>query len=131
MFASTILEEFRKFISRGNVIDLAVAFIMGAAFTKIVNSIVADIITPLLGIFMGGVNFSCLSITFGNAHIAYGKFIQNSMDFIIIAMVVFLLVHSINKLQEKLTGQKKAKKLTDDVKLLTEIRDLLKKTSRL
>ncbi len=129
MFGSTILEEFRKFISRGNVIDLAVAFIMGAAFTKIVNSIVADIITPMLGIFMGGVNFSDLSITFGKAQIAYGKFIQNSMDFLIIAIVVFLLVHSINKLQEKLSGQKKVKKLTDDVKLLTEIRDLLKKTS--
>lgn len=127
MFRSNILEEFQKFISRGNVIDLAVAFIMGAAFTKIVNSIVEDIITPLLGIFMGGVNFSSLSITLGEAHIKYGEFIEASLNFFIVAAVVFLLIHSINKLQETLTGKKKEKKLADDVKLLTEIRDLLKK----
>ena len=129
MFKSNILEEFQKFISRGNVMDLAVAFIMGAAFTKIVNSIVEDIITPLLGIFMGGVNFSSLSITLGEAHIKYGEFIQASMNFIIIAGVVFLLVHSINKLQERLTGKKKEKKLSDDVKILIEIRDILKNES--
>ena len=127
MVGKNLLEEFKKFISRGNVIDLAVAFIMGAAFTKIVNSIVEDIITPLLGVFMGGVNFSDLAITLGEAHIKYGEFIEASMNFLIISAVVFLLVHSINKLQESLTGKKKEKKLTDDVKLLTEIRDLLKK----
>ena len=127
MFKSNILEEFQKFISRGNVIDLAVAFIMGAAFTKIVNSIVEDIITPLLGIFMGGVNFGGLSITFGNAHIKYGEFIEASLNFFIVAAVVFLLVQAINKLQVTLTGKKKEKKLTDNIKLLTEIRDLLKK----
>ena len=127
MIGRNLLEEFKKFISRGNVIDLAVAFIMGAAFTKIVNSIVEDIITPLLGIFMGGVNFGELAITLGESKIKYGEFIEASMNFLIIAAVVFFLVHSINKLQEKLTGKKKEKKLTDDVKLLTEIRDLLKK----
>ncbi len=127
MIGKNLLEEFKEFISRGNVIDLAVAFIMGVAFTKIVTSIVEDIITPLLGIFMGGVNFSELAITLGEAHIKYGEFIEATMNFLIVAAVVFLLVRSINKLQERLTGKKKEKKLTDDVKLLTEIRDLLKK----
>lgn len=129
MLTTSLINEFKKFISRGNVIDLAVAFIMGAAFTKIVNSIVEDVITPILGIFMGGVNFGGLSITLGEAHIKYGEFIQASLNFFIISVVVFLLVHAINKLQERLTGETKRARLAPDVKLLTEIRDILKKSS--
>ena len=128
-----VLHEFRKFISRGNVIDLAVAVIMGSAFTTIVNSIVKDIITPIIGIFLGGIEFSDLAITIGEADIKYGSFIQATINFIIIAAVVFALVTAINKLQAKFLGQQKKKekaqekKIKEEVKLLTEIRDLLKK----
>ncbi len=128
-----VLHEFRKFISRGNVMDLAVAVIMGSAFTTIVNSIVKDIITPIIGIFLGGIEFSDLAITIGEADIKYGSFIQATINFIIIAAVVFGLVTAINKLQAKFLGQQKKKekaqekKIKEEVKLLTEIRDLLKK----
>ena len=124
-----VLHEFRKFISRGNVIDLAVAVIMGSAFTSIVNSVVKDIITPIIGIFLGGIEFSDLAITIGEADIKYGSFIQATINFLIVAAVVFLLVTAINKLQEKFLGQQKeaGKKASEEVKLLTQIRDLLKK----
>ncbi len=124
-----VLHEFRKFISRGNVMDLAIAVIMGSAFTTIVNSIVKDMLTPIIGIFLGGVEFSDLAITIGEADIKYGSFIQATINFLIVAVVVFLLVTSINKLQEKFLGQQKKaeKKASEEVKLLAEIRDLLKK----
>ncbi len=128
-----IVHEFRKFISRGNVMDLAVAVIMGSAFTTIVNSIVKDMLTPIIGIFLGGIEFSDLAITIGEADIKYGSFIQATINFIIVAVVVFGLVTFINKLQEKFSGQQKKKekeqeeKMNEEVQLLTEIRDLLKK----
>ena len=126
-----ILHEFRKFISRGNVIDLAVAVIMGSAFTSIVNSIVKDMLTPIIGIFLGGIQFGDLAITIGKANIKYGSFIQASINFVIVAFVVFLLVTSINKLQETLLGlqKKQSKKLSEEAVLLREIRDLLKKNA--
>ncbi len=126
MISTKILEEFRKFISRGNVIDLAAAFIMGGAFTNIVNSIVKDIITPIIGISLGGINFNDLAITLGQAQIKYGSFIQASINFLIISSIVFALVYSINSLQETLTGHKVEKTVTDEVKLLAEIKELLK-----
>ncbi len=126
MISTRIFEEFRKFISRGNVIDLAAAFIMGGAFTNIVNSIVKDIITPILGICLGGINFSDLAITLGQAHIKYGSFIQASINFLIISSIVFALVYTINSLQETLTGHKVEKPVSDEVKVLREIQDLLK-----
>lgn len=126
MFTAQFIEEFKKFISRGNVIDLAAAFIMGGAFTNIVNSVVKDIITPIIGIALGGISFGDLAITLGQAHIKYGSFIQASLNFLIVGGIVFALVYSITHLQETITGHKKEKPLTDEVKLLAEIRDLLK-----
>lgn len=121
-----ILNEFKKFISRKNVIDLAVAVIMGAAATSIVQSFVRDIFTPILGIFLGGVDFSSLSLTFGNASIRYGSFIQAIINFVIIAFVVFLLIQVLQELQrrflhidEEILGQ-------SELKVLQEIRDILK-----
>jgi large conductance mechanosensitive channel len=122
-----MLKEFRDFINRGNVIDLAVAVILGAAFTAIINSLVNDIIMPLIGVLLGGVDFSTLSITVGSAVIAYGNFIQAIVNFLIIAFVVFLIVKAINQMQKPKPAVPAATpEPSDEVKLLTEIRDVLK-----
>jgi large conductance mechanosensitive channel len=125
----SVLKDFREFISRGNVIDLAVAVIIGAAFTAIITALVADIITPIIGVFLGGVDFSSLAITVGEATIAYGSFIQAVIDFLIIAFVIFLMVRSISQIQKKYSKQEEeaaaAAEPPEDVKLLKEIRDIL------
>ncbi len=87
-----MIKEFKNFVLRGNVLDLAVAVIIGAAFSKIVGSLVTDIITPLIGLVMGGVDFSGLSITVGDAVVTWGLFVQSIIDFLVIAFVVFLIV---------------------------------------
>lgn len=122
------LREFKAFIQRGNVIDLAVAVIMGAAFGKIVSSLVDNIVTPLIGMATGGVHFAGLSVTVGDAVLKYGLFLQAVIDFFIISFCVFWLVKGINALnvQKLLAGEAKAPELTLQEKLLTEIRDLLK-----
>lgn len=131
-----ILKEFKEFISRGNVIDLAVALIMGAAFTNIVQALVKDVITPLLGIFLGGIDFSGLAITIGDASIKYGSFIQAVINFLIIAFVIFIIVKAINKLESKiehdllkLEEEKKDELISQEVKELREIKNILKNNS--
>lgn len=129
-----MLKEFRDFINRGNVMDLAVAVVIGAAFTAIVNSLVKDIITPILGILLGGIDFSGLSITVGQAVITYGNFIQAIINFLLVAWVVFLVVRSINQLQRRFERVQEETpppppEPPAEVKLLTEIRDLLKERS--
>ncbi|HJS19589.1 MAG TPA: large conductance mechanosensitive channel protein MscL [Anaerolineales bacterium] len=94
-----MLKEFRDFVVRGNVIDLAVAVILGAAFGKIVTSLVNDILMPLIGILMGGVNVSELSYQVGNAVVMYGAFLQAIIDFLVIAFVIFMIVRSINRMK--------------------------------
>ncbi len=94
-------KEFKEFALRGNVIDLAVGVIIGAAFGRIVTALVNDIIMPLVGIFMGGINFSELSFTIGSAVIKWGDFVQAVVDFLIVAMIVFLIVRGINRLYRK------------------------------
>jgi len=91
-----MLKEFREFAIRGNVIDLAVAVIIGGAFGKIVTSFVDDIIMPLIGLLIGGIDFKSLALQVGSAKVTYGSFIQNVVDFIIIAFVIFLVVRAIN-----------------------------------
>lgn len=128
-----MIKEFKEFIKRGNVLDLAVGVIIGGAFQKIVSSLVDNILMPLLGLVIGGVDFTNLSIKVLNAEVKYGLFIQNVIDFLIVAFCVFLLVKAINKIMEKAIKkekeQKKAeeKKEDEQVLLLKEIRDLLKK----
>ncbi|MGC1375525.1 MAG: large conductance mechanosensitive channel protein MscL [Anaerolineales bacterium] len=95
-----MLKEFKDFAMRGNVMDLAVGVIIGGAFGKIVTSLVGDILMPLVGLLIGGVSFVDLSITVGSAVVKYGSFIQNVIDFIIIAFVVFLIVKGINSMQK-------------------------------
>lgn len=96
-----MLKEFREFAIRGNVMDLAIAVIIGGAFGKIVASLVGDILTPLIGLVLGGVNFSELSIKVGDAAVKWGAFVQSIIDFIIIAFVIFLLVRTTSNLKEK------------------------------
>jgi large conductance mechanosensitive channel len=128
-----MLKEFKEFISKGNVVDLAVGVIIGGAFGKIVTSLVNDIIMPLIGVIIGGINFTNLSIKIGESVIAYGSFIQNIIDFLIIAACIFVFVKFVNKLtnlnkvEEKEEPKKEEPKVAEDIKLLTEIRDLLKK----
>ena len=120
-------KEFREFAIKGNVVDLAVGVIIGAAFGKIVSSLVADIIMPLVGILIGGVQFESLVFMVGDAKVAYGKFIQNVVDFVLVAFVIFLLVKAINHFRRKAEGEPKAAPPPRQEQLLEEIRDLLKK----
>lgn len=128
-----MLKEFKEFIKRGNVMDLAVGVIVGGAFSSIVTSLVNNILTPILGIFLGGIDFSSLSLKINNAEIQYGMFLQSIIDFLIIAFCIFLLVKAVNKVLS--VGKKEEKKETkqtlksNEVMLLEEIRDLLKETS--
>ncbi len=122
-----MLEEFKKFIARGNVLDLAVGVIIGAAFSSIVSSLVENIFTPIIGLILGGVNFSGLSITFKDTTIAYGMFLQSVFDFLVIAFSIFMFIRLINRFMKK-EEEKPAKPVkSDEVKALEEIRDLLKK----
>jgi large conductance mechanosensitive channel len=123
----SMLKEFRDFAVKGNVVDLAVAVIIGAAFGKIISSLVADLIMPVIGALIGGIQYENLFIQVGQAKIMYGKFIQNVVDFIIIALVIFLMVKLINHYRRKAEKEPPAAPPPRDVQLLEEIRDLLKK----
>ena len=118
--------DFKKFISRGNVVDMAVGVIVGGAFGKIVTSLVNDVLMPLIGVLLGGLDFTELSIKVGDASIAYGNFIQTIFDFLIIAFCIFLMVKLFERLKKKEEPKKEEPKKSDEVKLLEEIRDLLK-----
>lgn len=96
-----MVEEFKKFVMRGNVLDLAVGVIIGAAFGKIVSSLVDDILMPLIGLVLGGVDFSGLAVAIGKAEVKYGMFIQNIVDFLIIAFVIFMIIQSANRVMTK------------------------------
>lgn len=122
---NSTLKEFKQFISRGNVIDLAVGVIIGSAFGKIVTSIVNDILMPIIGIMIGGLNFSSLVIRVGNATIRYGAFLQNVIDFLIVAACIFIFIKILSKLSKK-KEQEEAIQKDEQIKLLEEIRDLLK-----
>lgn len=124
----SFIKEFKEFISRGNVIDLAVAVVIGGAFTKIVNSLVDDIIMPIIGVIIGGINFEHLMITVGTAEIKYGMFIQAVVNFLLIAFVIFSIIKAINTFNKKKEdAPEEPAKPSEDIVLLTEIRDLLKK----
>lgn len=123
------ISEFKEFISKGNVLDMAVGVIIGSAFSKIVSSLVNDVMMPLIGIIIGGHDFTNLSIKVGNAKIMYGSFLQNVVDFLIVAFCLFTVIKIINrfkKKQEKNENEEKIKTPSEEVILLSEIRDLLK-----
>jgi len=140
-----MIAEFKKFITRGNVIDMAVGIIIGTAFKEIINSLVKEILMPLIGLFLGGISFVDLKIVIAEATeqttevaVMYGIFIQRIIDFLIIAFIVFMMVRTINRIRERIEARKKAEVAAEaeaappaptpvDIVLLTEIRDLLKK----
>ncbi len=130
-----MIKEFKEFVMKGNILDLAVAVIIGAAFKAIVSSLVADIIMPPIGVILGGVDFSDLSYTLIAASegveavvISYGKFVQTIVDFLIIAFVIFLVIKGYNKTQKKKEEAPAAPPApSNEEVLLGEIRDLLKK----
>jgi large conductance mechanosensitive channel len=121
------IREFREFAVKGNVVDLAVGVIIGTAFGKIVSSFVADIIMPLIGILIGGIHYEDLVLAVGEAQITYGNFLQNVIDFVVIAWVIFLMVKAINHFRRKQEAEPSAAPPPRDVQLLEEIRDLLKR----
>ena len=122
-----MLKEFRDFVFRGNVIDLAVAVIIGGAFWLIITSLVNDIIMPLIGVLLGGVDFASLTVQVEDAVIAYGKFIQAIVNFLIVGFVLFLILKSYNALMRKKSEAPAAPPAPSaEEKLLTEIRDMLK-----
>ena len=125
-----ILKEFKEFISKGNVIDMAVGGIIGSAFSKIVTSLVNDIIMPLIGIIIGGLDFTSLSIKIKDSEILYGSFIQNIVDFLIIAACIFTVIKILNKFKKKQEEKPAPVETPEDIKLLTEIRDLLKEENK-
>jgi len=122
-----MIKEFRDFLNKGNVIDLAVAVIIGGAFGAIINSLVNDIIMPLIGILLGGLDFSLLTITVGDAVVAYGLFLQAIVNFVVIAFVIFLVVRSYNRMRKEEEEAPAALPAPSaEEVLLTEIRDLMK-----
>jgi large conductance mechanosensitive channel len=121
-----ILQEFREFAVKGNVVDLAVAVIIGAAFGKIISSLVEDIVMPAVGA-LGRVDFKSLAVQVGEAKILYGKFIQTCIDFVIVAIAIFLMVKLINHLRRKDEAKPPAATPPRQEQLLEEIRDLLKR----
>jgi large conductance mechanosensitive channel len=125
-----MLKEFRDFIARGNVIDLAVGIIIGASFTAIVTSIVEDLVNPLIGLIVGGVDFSSVSFGVGDAQFMVGNFINAVIKFVIIAWVVFLIVKAVNRVTtmaaKKEEPAPEEPKAATQEELLVEIRDLLK-----
>jgi large conductance mechanosensitive channel len=120
--------EFKAFAMRGNVVDLAVAVVIGAAFGKIVSSLVENIVMPLIGVLLGGVDFTGYALKIGDSTVAYGVFIQSMFDFVIIALAVFMAVKALSKLQKKEEAAPAAPAPTpEDIMLLREIRDSLRK----
>ena len=122
------IKEFKEFAVKGNVMDMAVGVIIGAAFGKIVTSLVNDILMPIIGMLTGGIDFTGLKATIGEANITYGQFVQSVIDFVIVAFCIFLMLKGINKLNRKKQkpAAPEAPKGPTQEELLAEIRDLLK-----
>ena len=124
-----VFGEFKEFIARGNVMNMAVGIIIGGAFTAIVSSLVADIITPIIGMILGGIDFSAIVIAVGSAELGVGKFIQAIINFLLTAIAVFLMVRAVNKLHRKKeeapAPAPEPAPIPEDIRLLTEIRELL------
>ncbi len=120
----SFLKEFREFAVKGNAFDLAIGVIIGTAFGKIVSSLVSDVLMPLIGILIGQIDFSALTITIGSAQIRYGLFLQSIVDFVIVALVIFLTIKQMNRFRKK--AEPAASSVSAEVQLLTEIRDAVR-----
>lgn len=124
----SFLRDFKEFAMKGNVLDMAIGVIIGGAFGKIVSSLVGDVLMPLIGILLQGINFSELSFGLLGAQVKYGVFLQTTLDFFIIAFVIFLLVKQVNRLK-KPAPDTPPSAIPEDILLLREIRDTLKQRS--
>ncbi len=123
-----LMDEFKAFAMRGNVVDLAVAVVIGAAFGKIVSSLVENIVMPLLGVLIGGVNFTNLAVQIGDATVAYGVFIQSVFDFVVVAFAIFMAIKALKKLEKPAEVAPAAPAApSEEVVLLREIRDSLRR----
>lgn len=130
--------EFKEFALKGSVVDVAIGMIIGAAFSAIITSLVDDILMPLIGIILGKVDFATLSVTVGSANVMYGSFIQAIVDFLLVALTIFICIRMVNKTRNKLKKEEEVEEEeeaaeeepTPDVALLTEIRDLLKEQNK-
>jgi large conductance mechanosensitive channel len=120
------INEFKSFALKGNVVDLAIGVIIGAAFSKIIDSVVTDIVMPIIGIFIGGVDFTGLVVKFGDSTIKYGNFIQAVFNLCVVAFALLLIIKAINKLKKPVQDVGPVP-IPEDIKLLTEIRDSLRK----
>jgi large conductance mechanosensitive channel len=126
-----MIKEFKEFINKGNVMDMAVGIIIGGAFTKIVTALVEAILMPLIGAISGGKSVEDMSIMVGNAAIGYGAFLQAIIDFLLVALVLFMIIKAINKAKAVVAKPEEEapaepEPVPADIELLTEIRDLLK-----
>ncbi len=126
----SVIQEFRSFAMRGNVMDLAIGVVIGAAFNSIINSLVVDIIMPVFNILTGNIKFTDLALEISGQKIMYGKFLQASFSFFIIALSLFLIIKVINSIHKKEQSKPPEEKAaSDEVKVLSEIRDILKDKS--
>lgn len=123
------IKEFKEFIARGNIVDMAVGVIIGSAFGKIVTSLVNDIFMPLIGVIIGGLDFSKLVLKIGESSVNYGMFIQNIVDFLIVAICIFFMIKILSKFKKEEEAKVEEVKEDEQILLLREIRDSLKKGS--
>jgi len=121
-----VIQEFKAFAFKGNVVDLAVGVIIGAAFGKIVSSLVDNVLMPLVGLVLGGVDLTTLGVTIGAVELKYGLFVQSILDFAIVAFVLFLIVRQANRFMAGPPPEPVVPEPSDEAKLLGEIRDLLR-----
>lgn len=119
-------QAFKAFIAQGNVIDLAVGIIIGAAFGNIVSSLVDHVLMPSIGLLLGGIDFTSLAVNVGEVKIEYGIFIQSVVDFLIIAFSIFIIIRFISKMRKKKAEEEMVEEVDEQTELLREIRDLLK-----
>jgi len=123
-----LVDEFKAFAMRGNVVDLAVAVVIGAAFGKIVSSLVENIVMPLIGVLIGGVDFTGFALQIGDASVAYGAFIQSVFDFVVVAFAIFMAIKALKKLEKPVEAAPAAPAApSEEVVLLREIRDSLRR----
>ncbi len=124
----SIVSEFKEFALKGSLVDMAVGIVIGAAISQMVGALVDSVIMPIVGIFLGGIDFSSLAYSVGDANIGYGAFIQAMINFLIIAFVIFMILKAINKMRAAAgaEAEEEPEEVAADVELLTEIRDLLK-----
>lgn len=125
-----IVNEFKKFALRGNILDLAIGVIIGASFNKLVSSLVEDVLMPIVGLFLGKIDFSSLAFSIGGTTLRYGRFIQSSVDFLLVAWTVFIVIKAMNLLHEDTVSVEYVPVDKQQLEILTQIRDAIIKEDK-